>query len=208
MDPADLLQHYLGLAQPYLQQYGYLALFLGVFVESFGIPAPGQSLVMAGALLGARGEMNMVAVLLLGGSAAILGDNCGYAIGRLGGRRLVERYGRYLGVHPRHLDRVERFFVRWGGGIVVVARFFEVLRQLNGIVAGIGRMPWWRFLCFNTIGAVLWVGLWGGAAYFTGTRIGVVLAVFKHAEPYVITAGVVGLVAAVVLLIRRKNKSD
>lgn len=208
MDPADLLQHYLDLAHPYLLQYGYLALFLGIFVESFGIPAPGQSLLMAGALLGARGEMNVVAVLLLSAAAAVLGDNCGYAIGRFGGRRLVVRYGRYFGLQPRHLDWVERFFTRWGGGIVIVARFFEVLRQLNGVVAGLGRMPWWEFLCFNAIGAALWVGLWGGAAYYMGTRIGVVLALFKHAEPYVIAAGTAGLVAVVVFLIRRKGTPD
>jgi membrane protein DedA with SNARE-associated domain len=208
MEQVDLLQHYLDLAQPYLLRYGYAALFFGVLVEGFGVPAPGQSLVMAGALASARGDMNVAAVLLLGWAAAVLGDNIGYAIGRFAGRKLVLRYGRYVGVRPGHLERVERFFSRWGGGIVIVARFFEVLRQLNGVVAGTGKMPWWKFLSFNAFGAALWVGLWGGAAYYLGKQIGIVLSQFKRAEPYVIVLGVVLLVLLAFFIVRSKNTGN
>ena len=204
----DYLQHYLDLAQPYLHEYGYAALFFGVLVEGFGLPAPGQSLIMAGALLSARGELNFFAVLILSWIAAVLGDNIGYAIGRFGGRKLVLRHGRYVGFHSSHLEQVERFFSRWGGGIVIVARFFEVLRQLNGVVAGISGMPWWKFFGYNAIGAALWVGLWGGTAYYLGARIAVVLAPLKLAEPYVIAIGVLCLVAIIVFAIRRNHTNN
>lgn len=208
MDHVTLLQHYLDLAQPYLLRYGYMALFVGVMVEGFGIPAPGQSLIMASALLSARSDMNLTVVLLLGWLAAVLGDNIGYAIGHFGGRKLVLRHGRYVGIRMGHLDKVEHFFSRWGGGIVIVARFFEVLRQLNGVVAGIGNMPWWKFLAFNAMGAALWVGLWGGAAYYLDTRMNTVLMLFKRVEPYVIGIGVVGLVFLIIYLLRRRSNGS
>lgn len=72
------------------------------------------------------------------------------------------------GVKPDHLAHVERFFKRYGGGIVIAARFIVILRQLNGVVAGSIQMPWWRFLTFNALGAALWVGFWGGGAFFLG----------------------------------------
>ena len=205
MDHVALLQHYLDLTQPYLLRYGYMALFVGVLVEGFGIPAPGQALIMTSALLSARSEMNLAVVLSLGWLAAVLGDNIGYAIGHFGGRKLVLRHGRYVGVRTDHLEKVEHFFSHWGGGIVIVARFLEVLRQLNGVVAGIGDMPWWKFLAFNALGAALWVGLWGMAAYYLGMRMNTVLVLFKRAEPYLIGIGIAGLVFLVIYVLGRRS---
>jgi membrane protein YqaA with SNARE-associated domain len=132
--------------------------------------------------------------------AAVIGDNIGYAIGHFGGRRLVLRHGRYVGVRADNLDRVERFFQRYGGIIVVVARFFEILRQLNGVVAGTVGMTWWRFLAFNAVGATLWVGLWGWGVFYLGRHMEQVHTVIKRFEPYAVTTGVLALVGVVVYL--------
>lgn len=191
------IEHYLALAEPYLHEYGYGAVFFGVFVEGFGIPAPGESLIVASALLASQGKMSIVAALLVGWCAAVAGDNIGYAIGRFGGRRLVLRRGRYVGIREQHLEHVERFFRRYGGGIVVIARFFEVLRQLNGVVAGIGGMSWWRFLAFNGLGAALWVGVWGYGIYRLGRHMDVVIAMLHRVEPYAIAIAVLSLIGAV-----------
>ena len=137
-----MLQQYLDIARPYLDQYGYWAVFGLVAVESFGIPAPGQSIIMAAALLASQGELHIVALLLSAWGAAVLGDNIGYGIGRYGGRRLILHHGRHVGLRAQHLEKVERFFAHYGGGIVVAARFFDVLRQLNGVVTGLSGMPW------------------------------------------------------------------
>lgn len=204
MEQATAIHHYLEIAGPYIERYGYAAVFAGVMVESFGIPAPGQSLVMAGALLASQGDMHIVLLLLTAWSAAVIGDNIGYAIGHFGGRRLVLHHGRYVGVRADHLERVERFFDRYGGGIVVAARFFEVLRQLNGVIAGTAGMPWWRFLAFNATGAALWVSLWGLGVFYLGRHMEQVLAVFKRFEPYIVFVGVFAVVGLVLFLFWRR----
>jgi membrane protein DedA with SNARE-associated domain len=166
MDQPSLLQQLVALTELFVGRYGYPALFGGIALESFGIPAPGQTLLIASAFLAAKGTLNIEAVGLVAWTAAVLGDNLGYVIGRFGGRRLIAR----AGVKPSHLRRVQTFFRRYGGAVVVVARFFEVFRQLNGIVAGIVVMRWWLFLACNALGAALWVGVWGIGAYAFGHR--------------------------------------
>lgn len=199
------LQHYLDIAQPYLQHYGYAAVFGVVVVEGFGIPAPGQTLIIAGAFLASEGQMNIALLSIVAWSAAVIGDNIGFAIGHFGGRRLVLRKGRYIGVSESHLQKVERFFGRWGGGLVILARFVDVLRQLNGVVAGIGGMSWWRFLLFNAIGAALWVGTWGVGVYYLGGHMEQVLVWFASVEPYLIAMGVIALLTVIVYLVRRSK---
>lgn len=202
--PADLawLQHHLAIAQPYLEQYGYAALFVVVGVEGFGVPAPGESLVIAAALLSSQGGMNIAASLATAWLAAVVGDNIGYAIGHFGGRRLVLR----TGVRAEQLRRVEHFFQRFGGSIVIVARFFEVLRQLNGVIAGIGNMPWPRFLLYNAVGAALWVGLWGGGAYLLGQHMEMLIRLFNTFEPYVVAGVVVTALLTLASLLRRRQR--
>lgn len=198
-----LIDHYLQIAQPYLDKYGYAAIFALVLVESFGIPAPGESIIIAGAFLAARGQMSLILLLLIAWGAAVLGDNIGFAIGHFGGRRLLEHRGRWIGIRQSHLHKVERFFHRFGAGIVILARFVEVLRQLNGIVAGSMGMEWWRFLVYNAIGAALWVGAWGTGVYFLGKHLEGVVDAFNAVEPYLIGAGIMALIIAIVYVVQR-----
>ncbi len=200
-----MLTHYLDLASPYLHQYGYFAVFGMVLVEGFGMPAPGQTMIIAGGLLAARGDMHIAVLVMVAWTAAVLGDNIGYAIGRYGGRKLVLRHGGRAGLRAAHLEHVERFFARYGGGIVIVARFLEVLRQLNGVVAGFGGMSWSRFLVFNALGAALWVGVWGYGVYRLGQHMEQVLVWLKLIEPYLIGVGVFAVFGLLVYLLRRGN---
>ncbi|WP_020393622.1 DedA family protein [Thiolinea disciformis] len=188
-----MFEHYLTIAQPWLDQYGYFALFISVFLEGFGMPTPGESLIVASSLLAGRGDMHIVPILLAAWSAAVLGDNTGYLLGRWGGLRLLHK----LRVKPDHLLKVEGFFQRYGGGIVVVARFFPILRQLNGVVAGSMKMSWWRFLMFNLLGAALWVGFWGGGVYFLGGHFEQVEQIFHGLVPFVVVAGLAALLGLV-----------
>ena len=164
----NALQHVLSTAAPYLHEYGYPALFAGIFLESFGFPAPGESLLISGALLAGQGEMSLSFVIVTGFSAAVLGDNAGYMIGRFGGRRLVLRFGSHVGLSRKRLGSVEAFFEKYGGWLVVFARFVIPARQLNGIVAGAALMRWWKFLVCNAVGAALWVGLWSIGGHYVG----------------------------------------
>lgn len=201
----DLLQQYLAAAQPYLEQYGYAAVFLGILVEDFALPAPGESLLIAAAFLASQGKLHIAPLLLLAWLGAVLGDNIGYMIGRFGGRVVVLRVGSYFGLNATHLARVEHFFTRYGGWLVTFARFVAVFRQLNGIVAGIATMPWWRFLAFNALGAALWVGAWGMGAYYLGKRIAQPLQLVKLYEPYVLVIGVSAMVITLVYVFWHKR---
>ncbi len=201
MIDSALIQHVLEMAGPYITRYGYAAVFGSIFVEGFGIPAPGMSLLVAGAVLASRGELHIVPLLLVAWSAAVIGDNIGYALGRHGGRRLVFR----LGIGTPKLERAERFFQRRGSWIVATARFFDVLRQLNGIAAGIGGMTWRRFFLYDALGATAWVGLWGWGVYHLGLRIESGLSFVKTIEPYVIGAAIAALGVVLVYFVRGRS---
>jgi membrane protein DedA with SNARE-associated domain len=155
-------------ARPYVEEYGYWAVAAAIFLEDFGLPMPGETVLLASAALASQGYMSLGAVLLVGWLAAVAGDNTGYLIGRFGGRRLVVRYGPYVLITRPRLRRVEEFVERYGVGVVTAARFLFLLRQLNGIVAGISLMPWWRFFICNVIGSALWVGFWGALFFLLG----------------------------------------
>jgi len=185
-------------AQRYVAEYGYSVVFLGVFLESFGLPTPGESLMIAGSILASRGKLDIFTVAFVCWFAAVMGDNIGYLIGRKGGRVLVLRYGPKVRIKHEHIHYVEAFFDRHGGAVVLFARFVVVLRQLNGIVAGTMGMNWWHFLAYNSLGAALWVGLWTGLAYWFGKRFREVLHWVSTLEPVLVA---VAIVAAAVLLV-------
>ena len=167
--------------EPTLNHYGYLAVFGLVAIEDFGVPVPGETVLILGAVYAGAGRLSVALVALLGFLGAVIGDNIGFAIGHFGGRRLVERWGRYIFLTPERLDKATGFFERHGGKVIVVARFIEGLRQANGIIAGTTGMHWARFLLFNAVGAALWVALWVSVGYFSGNNIN---AIYDEATRY------------------------
>jgi membrane protein DedA with SNARE-associated domain len=174
MIAAAMPQHLPGVLhslEPTLNHYGYLAVVGLVLVEDFGVPVPGETVLILWAVYAGTGRLNIVLVGLLAFVGAVLGDNIGFAIGHFGGRPLVERYGRYIFLTPERLNRATSFFERHGGWIIIVARFIEGLRQANGIIAGISGIHWAKFLFFNMIGAALWVVVWTSVGYFSGSHI-------------------------------------
>lgn len=192
---------------PLLNHYGYLAVGLLIFVEDFGVPAPGETVLIAAAVYAGAGRLNIVLVAVIAVVAAIVGDNVGYLIGRTGGRAFVHRWGRYVLLTPERFRRAEDFTHRHGGKVVTVARFVEGLRQANGIVAGAAGMPWPRFLFFNTLGAVLWVGAWTALGDAAGSHIGTIYQQFSHDQYYVwIAVGVLVLALLARCLVKRRRR--
>ena len=194
--------------KPYLDDYGYATVFAGLLLESFGLPLPGETLLIAGAALAAKGDLQIVPLLACAWVAAVLGYNLSYAVGRFGGHRLVVRYGARIGITADRLNKVEKFFERFGGEVVLVARFIVIARQLNGFVAGTVGMGWWRFLAYNCIGAALWVGAWGLGVYFVGERIGAFVPWLHRLGFLALGLGALVLVAAAVLHARRRRAGD
>jgi membrane protein DedA with SNARE-associated domain len=162
--------HVLDFLEPWIHHYGVAAVFGILTIESCGIPLPGESLLIAAAILSSRGDMSFAGLFFSAWAGAVLGDNIGYLIGRMLGHKLLWRYGGKIGLTAERLGKVEAIFARYGPATVGFARFFNILRQLNGIFAGTMKMDWWRFLVFNTIGGALWVLVWMSAGYNLGVH--------------------------------------
>jgi membrane protein DedA with SNARE-associated domain len=175
------------LAGP-LNHFGYWAVLLLVLIEDFGIPVPGETVLIAAAVYAGAGRLNVVAVGVIGFAAAVIGDNIGFAIGHFGGRALVLRWGRYVRLTEQRLNKAEQFFDHHGGWIITVARFIEVLRQANGIIAGITGMHWLRFLAYNALGAALWVGTWVSLGYLAGDHISTIYHYISRYSLYALIA--------------------
>jgi membrane protein DedA with SNARE-associated domain len=159
---------------------------------------------MAGAVEAAAGRMNIMLLLILVTTAATVGNSIGYAIGRWGGRVVLEK----LKVNPQRQQRLDDLFKRRGGVVILLARFLDGLRQLNGIVAGILRMPWWTFTAYNVAGAILWTCAWGLGTYYLGRDIHVVAAFFLRHRRFLLALGVIAFFALVAYLLRSRVRES
>jgi membrane-associated protein len=150
-------------------EWTYLILFTVVFLET-GVVAtpflPGDSLLFAAGTFAALGSLRLATVILLLWSAAVLGDNMNYAIGRKVGPRVFRENVRFL--NRRHLDRTRAFYEKHGGKTVVLARFVPIVRTFAPFVAGIGAMSYRRFLAYDVAGGGLWVSGFVLLGYFFG----------------------------------------
>ena len=147
---------------------GLPLLFLLVMLESAGVPLPGETALITASFLAAKGKLDIVAVIAVAAAAAIIGDNGGYWVGRRWGRQLLTRWPRLERFSQRVLPPSERFFEKHGDKTVFIGRFIAVLRFTAAWMAGVTRMPWWRFLLFNAAGGLCWATLMGLLAYYVG----------------------------------------
>jgi membrane-associated protein len=153
-----------------IRNYGaltYLILFLIIFMETGLVVTPflpGDSLLFAAATFAAIGSLNLIWLILLLITAAILGDATNYFIGHKLGNRLIHTKW----VKKEYLDKTHRFYEKHGGKTIIIARFVPIVRTFAPFVAGVGEMSYRRFASFNVIGGVLWVLSFLLAGYFFG----------------------------------------
>jgi membrane protein DedA with SNARE-associated domain len=154
---------------PAVAVYALVALVVGV--ESLGIPLPGEIVLVSAALLASQGHADPWIVAACGSAGAVGGDSIGYAIGRKGGRSLLDRLGARFPKHfsPANIAVAEGSFQRWGMGAVFFGRFMALLRIFAGPLAGVLRMPYWKFLVANLFGGVIWAGGTTAIVYYVGT---------------------------------------
>src|SRR5271170_1139564 len=203
------LPGFLNSLQGPLDHYGYLAIALLLVLENIGIPViPGELALIAGAIFAGTGRagLNIVLVGIVAVAAAVVGAEIGYLIGRYAGRELVLRYGKYVLLKPEHLDRAEAVVSRYGGIVVVGARFIIGLREANGIIAGITQMRARTFAFFNVVGACAWVATWVSIGYFAGDHIDSIYSNINRYSLYVLVVLVVLLLAYIAWrLVRRRR---
>ena len=153
----------------FITHHGLPLLFAVVMLESFGIPLPGETALIAFGVLAAEGHYSIASVIAIAAAGAIVGDNLGYwLIGRLGGRALFRRWSWLNMYSDRVLPRAESLMARHGGKTVFFGRFVSVLRYTVAWVAGLSGMQWWRFLFWNAAGGIVWATAVGLTAYYGG----------------------------------------
>ena len=155
---------------------GYPGMAAVVGLESAGLPLPGETTLLAASYLAATGHLSLPLVIASATLGAVLGDSVGYFVGRKGGRRFLERYGRYAGITPNKLAKSDDYFARHGGKTVFFARFVAVLRIFAGPLAGASNMPYRRFLAANFAGAVAWASTIGTFGFFFGKPVAAFLS--------------------------------
>jgi membrane protein DedA with SNARE-associated domain len=185
-----------------VQDYGLIALYVIVMLESGGVPLPGETALIAAAIFASRGDLPIAGVIAVAAAAAIIGDNLGYWIGRTGGRRVLERWGPLKRWSERVLPWSERFFRRHGAKTVFLGRFFAVLRVTAAWMAGVSHMPWWRFFAWNAAGGICWALLVGLLAFYFGH------AAADAVNTYGLIGGIalVGIAAVVLVLLHLWKK--
>src|SRR5437016_13543106 len=155
-----------------LATYGYWAVFVFIAIESMGIPFPGETMLLVAAIYaGTTHRLSILLVIVAAASGAILGDNLGFIIGRVGGYRLLRRYGHYIRLDERKLKLGQYLFMKHGGKVVFFGRFVAVLRAWAAFLAGTNRMRWPGFLLFNALGGIAWATIVGLGGYFLGHTI-------------------------------------
>jgi membrane protein DedA with SNARE-associated domain len=147
---------------------GYPVIFALIAIETMGIPVPGETALIAGALAAHNGTLSIEILVALAAIAAILGDNVGFAIGRHYGRRLFEKPGIWYDQRLGLLEVGEPFFANHGPKAVFLGRWVSGLRIASAWLAGMNRMEWPTFLFWNALGGIFWAAGVGFGAYFAG----------------------------------------
>ena len=186
-----------------LISYGLVLLFALIAAESAGVPLPGETALIAAAILAERGHYSIVWVIVVAATAAIIGDNIGYWIGRTGGRALLERWGPVRRYAERALPPGERFFAKHGGKTVFIGRFVAVLRVTAAWLAGITHMTWWRFFLWNAAGGIVWATGVSLLAFYFGKAAADAVATYGVYALIVIVVGAV--IAFVVMRLLKKR---
>jgi membrane protein DedA with SNARE-associated domain len=156
----------------FITTHGLWLLFIVIMLESFGIPLPGETALIAFGVLASQGHYAIEWVIVVAAAAAIIGDNLGYwIIGRWGGRALFRRWKWLSAYADRVLPRAEKLMERHGGKTVFFGRFIAVLRYTAAWIAGIGHMNWWKFLFWNAAGGIGWAISVGLIAYYGGQSL-------------------------------------
>jgi membrane protein DedA with SNARE-associated domain len=190
----------------FLETWGYLAVFVLSFISSMGLPVGAEVAIIYGGVL-ASGQipnephhLNLVLVIVLATLAEVLGSIAGYLIGYFGGRTLVDRFGKYVLLTHRDLDRAEAWFARRGEPVVLFGRFIPLLRSFVSFAAGLGEMAFAKFALYTVIGCAIWCTILTSVGYGLGSSYNHVLKAFSDAG-YVL--GALFIIAVVVLFFHR-----
>lgn len=189
-----------------LAEWGYLGIFVCVFAGNLGVPVPEETVIIAAGFLAAQKILEFKAVWAVVVASAVVGDSCGFLVGRTGGQRLFERLGQNFAFVRSRYELLQAFFAAHGAKAVFMARFVTGARFMAGPMAGAAGMRFWRFLGWNVLGALLWCSLMVTIGYLVGKELGRV-ARLVHFGAY--SVAVVALAALLIaLLVWRRQRPE
>jgi len=189
-----------------LSTWGYLGVFLFVFIGNLGIPVPEESVMLVAGFLAGRSILDLTTVYAVVVASAVTGDCCGFLIGRTGGQRLILRLSANFSAIRNRYDRLQVFFQAHGSKAVFMARFVTGIRFMAGPMAGAAGMPFLRFLGWNFLGAVVWCTLVVTIGYLVGDELYHAISAAHAAGRWI--AAVVLAVALVTYLFWWRERQD
>lgn len=160
----------------WIVDYGYLAIFVLMFLESCCIPIPSEvTMLFAGALcsatfIAADQQLDLVTVIMVGTVANLLGSQLAYYIGYKGGRPMIDRWGRYILLKPHEVDRAHAWFEKRGEAIVFFSRLLPIVRTFISLPAGVARMGFWKFSIYTFLGCLPWCAALAYGGYLVGAN--------------------------------------
>jgi membrane protein DedA with SNARE-associated domain len=188
-----MTHHILDLLRGAVVHYGYWAVAALLLLESAGLPLPGETILLLASFLAyTEHELQLPWLIVVATAATTLGGELGFALGRHGGRPLIERYRNLFGVRAEDMARGERLFDRYGPATVFLARFIFGMRVLASMLAGALHMPWRKFVLFNFLGAAVWVSAISSAGYLFGGHWGRLVHDLKRLDLAIAIVVVVG----------------
>jgi len=190
-----------------IESVGYFGLFAIIFSESgllVGFFLPGDSLLFTAGFLASQGFFNILLLTPMTFIAAVMGDSVGYAFGQKVGPKLFKKEDSIF-FHKKHLIRAKNFYNKHGGKTITIARFLPVIRTFAPIVAGIGQMPYKKFLAYNILGGFLWAVCIPFAGYFLGSLIP---SVDKYLFPIIVVIVLASVAPSVIHLIRERKEDS
>lgn len=199
----SVLQALVDFVTTTIGDYGVLAVFLLMTLESACIPVPSEVIQLFAGYLVSQGRMGLVAAILAGTLGNVVGSWIAWGVGATGGREFIERYGKYVHVTPKRMELADRWFERYGNKIVFWSRMLPIVRTFISLPAGVARMPFWRFTLYTFLGALPWVtGL-----TLLGVKVGENWQTWEGRLKYFDYLVAAALVAGVVLLVRRWRRA-
>jgi len=150
----------------WIQSLGYFGIMLGLMIEVI----PSEIVLAYGGFLVSSGHINFFGAVLFGIAGGVIAQLFVYWIGRYGGRPVLEKYGKYIFIHKKHIDYAEEWFNKYGTGVIFTARFIPVVRHAISIPAGISKMNVWRFITLTTLAIIPWSVLFVYLGYILGDQ--------------------------------------
>lgn len=194
--------------QDLVRDVGYPGLFLLIVLESTMVPIPSLLVMPFAGFLASRGDFSLPVILVINSAGALTGSTLSYWLGAAGGKPLLLRYGKYLFIRPKDIEKTEAYFARHGGKTIFIGRFLPVVRHLISIPAGIARMPLPQFLTLTFLGATLWGGGLMVLGYQLGSNWEAIAAKAKRVDLVIAGLIVLAILALAVRFVLRRRREQ